>query len=204
MKWPESLTVDLLSCMQPEERSELMMALAALNEGKEIELAKLKGSVAIVCQLALRDKEAENQKHAKRAAAGRKGGLAKAMKNPPKNPPVIEQQQFYIEPPTKKRKVFVPPTVEEVRTYIEEMGYHFDPDAFVDHYSGNGWKQTGGNPIKDWKASARTWERREKERRRSNAKQMPPAATPFGGNTRKDPFQQLKEKMRQEGTLGND
>ncbi len=29
----------------------------------------------------------------------------------------------------------------------------------------------------------------------------PPAATPFGGNTKKDPFQILKEQMRMEGTL---
>jgi hypothetical protein len=30
----------------------------------------------------------------------------------------------------------------------------------VDYYSSNGWK-VGRNPMKDWKAAVRTWERSE-------------------------------------------
>ena len=31
-------------------------------------------------------------------------------------------------------------------------------EQFIDYYDANGWK-VGKNPMKDWKASIRTWER---------------------------------------------
>lgn len=68
--------------------------------------------------------------------------------------------------PAKKptKKVFSPPTVEEVREYCNAQGYGtIDPEAFVDYYSANGWK-VGNQPMKDWKATVRNWSRRDKER----------------------------------------
>ena len=62
-------------------------------------------------------------------------------------------------PPSRHR--FIPPTVEEVRAYCAEKGYNVDPQRFVDFYTSNGWR-VGKNPMKDWKASVRTWERNEK------------------------------------------
>lgn len=59
------------------------------------------------------------------------------------------------------RPRFVPPTVEEVRAYCRQKGYHVDPEAFVNFYAANGWKQGKGKPIVDWKACVATWERRE-------------------------------------------
>lgn len=59
---------------------------------------------------------------------------------------------------TKQYK-FVPPTISEVRIYIEENGYHVDAERFVDYYTSNGWK-VGKNPMKDWKATVRNWERK--------------------------------------------
>ena len=32
-----------------------------------------------------------------------------------------------------------------------------DPDRFVDYYISNGWR-VGKNPMKDWRATVRTWE----------------------------------------------
>ena len=40
------------------------------------------------------------------------------------------------------------------------MKLGIDPQAFVDWYTSNGWK-VGKNPMKDWKAAVRTWERKE-------------------------------------------
>jgi len=62
---------------------------------------------------------------------------------------------------TKENKVtgrFTAPTVEEVREYCLERGNSVDPDQFVDFYTSKGWK-VGKNPMKDWKAAVRTWER---------------------------------------------
>ena len=59
------------------------------------------------------------------------------------------------------QKNFVPPSVEEVRTYCFSRRNGVDPERFVDFYSAKGW-MVGKNKMKDWKACVRTWERREK------------------------------------------
>ena len=56
---------------------------------------------------------------------------------------------------------FVPPTVEEVRTYCEERGNFIDPEAFVAFYDSKGWK-VGNSPMKNWKSAVITWENRNK------------------------------------------
>ena len=53
---------------------------------------------------------------------------------------------------------FSPPSVEEVRAYCLERQNNVDPQHFIDHYQSNGWK-VGKNPMKDWKASVRNWEK---------------------------------------------
>lgn len=58
----------------------------------------------------------------------------------------------------KKTKKFVAPTVEEVSAYCRERGSNVDAERFVDFYTSNGWK-VGKNPMKDWRAAVRTWER---------------------------------------------
>lgn len=63
-------------------------------------------------------------------------------------------------PPTRKR--FSPPSVEDVRAYCQERGNTVDPQRFVAHYESNGWR-VGKNPMRDWKAAVRYWEKSEKE-----------------------------------------
>ena len=57
-------------------------------------------------------------------------------------------------------KRFVPPTEDEVALYCIERRNHVNAQKFVDYYSSNGWK-VGRNPMKDWKAAVRTWEKSE-------------------------------------------
>lgn len=57
-----------------------------------------------------------------------------------------------------KRKSFVPPTVEEVAAYCRERQNRVDAEYFVDFYTAKGWK-VGKEPMKDWKAAVRTWEK---------------------------------------------
>ena len=52
------------------------------------------------------------------------------------------------------------PTVEEVASYCRERGNRVDAERFVDFYASKGWK-VGNQPMKDWKACVRTWEKRE-------------------------------------------
>jgi hypothetical protein len=58
----------------------------------------------------------------------------------------------------RKRAGFVRPTVEEVASYCKERSCGVDPEAFVNFYESKGWV-VGKTPMKDWKASVRTWER---------------------------------------------
>lgn len=59
------------------------------------------------------------------------------------------------------RRTFAKPSLDEVRAYVDEMGYTFDPEAFFNHYESNGW-MVGRNHMKDWHAACRTWQSREK------------------------------------------
>lgn len=67
----------------------------------------------------------------------------------------------------KRAKRFSPPTVDDVRAYCQEIGYGVDPEKFVDYYTSNGWK-VGENPMKDWKAAVRTWEKGNRTARKQN------------------------------------
>ena len=58
----------------------------------------------------------------------------------------------------KAAPAFHHPTVEEVKAYCLERQNKVDAVRFVDYYTANGWK-VGKNPMKDWRAAVRTWER---------------------------------------------
>ena len=59
---------------------------------------------------------------------------------------------------SKKTKRFVKPKVEEVEAYCRERQNGIDAHHFYDYYESNGWK-VGKSPMKDWKATVRSWER---------------------------------------------
>ena len=58
------------------------------------------------------------------------------------------------------RSKFMKPTVDEVRAYCKERKNTVNPETFCDFYESKGWK-IGKDPMRDWKAAVRTWERRE-------------------------------------------
>lgn len=58
---------------------------------------------------------------------------------------------------------FVKPTLDEVKNYCQERNNNIDAEKFIDYYESNGWK-VGRNPMKDWKACVRTWEKNSKEK----------------------------------------
>lgn len=112
----------------------------------------------------------------KQAENGRKGGR-------PKNPAKASESQINPAKPSESLKdkdkdkeyketlpigsakkaapAFHPPTVEEVKAYCLERKNKVDAVRFVDYYTANGWK-VGKNPMKDWRAAVRTWEREDR------------------------------------------
>ena len=67
---------------------------------------------------------------------------------------------------TRARR-FTPPTLDDVLVYVRERGSNVDPQRFLDFYASKGW-MVGKNPMKDWKAAVRTWEKREDTVNNSN------------------------------------
>lgn len=58
----------------------------------------------------------------------------------------------------QKAPKFQKPTLNDVTEYCKERSNKVDPEAWINFYTSNGWK-VGKNPMKDWKAAVRTWER---------------------------------------------
>lgn len=58
----------------------------------------------------------------------------------------------------KKRHTFVPPSIEEVKKYIQENPElsNIDPVDFFKGYSDGGWIDTQGKPVRNWKLKLRT------------------------------------------------
>lgn len=70
---------------------------------------------------------------------------------------------------------FIKPTLSEVSEYCIERGGKVDAQKWLDYYESNGWK-VGRNPMKDWRAAVRTWERNGFDR--GNNGKRPGAPTP--------------------------
>ena len=70
-----------------------------------------------------------------------------------------------------KAKRFVKPTIEDIFNYCSERENNVDCRKFFDYYESNGWR-VGKNPMKDWKASIRTWEKNTSDEKVSQPKKV--------------------------------
>lgn len=74
------------------------------------------------------------------------------------NDNVNDNDNVIKEKKIKKRKVFQKPTIEEIQQYCTDRKNNVDAERFYDFYESKGWK-VGKEPMKDWKACVRTWEK---------------------------------------------
>lgn len=145
-----------------------MLNYAATGE----EPSGFEGNEVFLWAVAKRDIDTMSEKAETFRANGLKGGRPKTKQNQTE-PEETEQNQ--TEPneslKEKKRKEkkgnenktpsvcrFTPPTVDEVKAYCRERNNTVDAERFVDFYASKGWK-VGNQPMRDWKAAVRTWER---------------------------------------------
>lgn len=63
--------------------------------------------------------------------------------------------------PKNGKKQFIPPTLDEVKQYCRERNSTVDPVKFFDYYSVGQWKDSKGNPVRNWKQKLLTWERKD-------------------------------------------
>ena len=169
--------------MTKDARSEIVLAIFQYAAGKEYVLTDPTAQAIFPMILATMQRDADRYEETceKNRSNGAKGGRPKTEQNRPvleetdrkpdeakkpdyeyeyDNDSVIEKEKQAKEKPGSRRASFVKPTVEEVADYCIERHNAVDPEQFVDFYDSKGWK-IGKEPMRDWKAAVRTWEKRE-------------------------------------------
>lgn len=111
---------------------------------------------------------------------------------------------------SRKKKEFIPPSLDEVEQYVEENGMVIDAKYFFDYYDTGDWQDKDGNPIKSWKQKALTWNRREQKERKSKPPAHGPVNLSAADLERRESERQrqldenmneLLERMKQEGEI---
>ncbi len=72
---------------------------------------------------------------------------------------------------------FHPPTTEEVDHFARGNDLSIDSQRFCDYYTAQGWRLSNGNAMKDWKAAARNWARRDTPSKTNHGKEVMADAT---------------------------
>lgn len=80
----------------------------------------------------------------------------------------IEKEIHSSASTTTKRKRFEKPTLSEIKEYCIERNNNIDAEYFVDFQEARGWVLSNGKKMKDWKATIRTWERNNYNRKPVN------------------------------------
>lgn len=139
-------------------------------DGVEPELNGIAKAIFLLVKPQIDANNSRYENGKKGAEHGKKGGRPK-NENPKETP--NEPQENPKETPNEnvnvndnvndlkentKRKVFAKPTAEEVKAYCAERKNNVDANKFIDFYESKGWL-IGKNPMKDWKACVRTWEK---------------------------------------------
>jgi len=78
---------------------------------------------------------------------------------PPENISILTQGNTEETP-----RKFTPPTAAEVADYCSVRGNLVDAEKFIDFYTAKGWVVgKNQNPMKDWQAAVRTWEKSDNQ-----------------------------------------
>ena len=85
-------------------------------------------------------------------------------------PNTVQDKDKVIVKDKAKSKRFVKPTLNDLEHYCIERNNKVDIQKFFNYYESNGWK-VGKNPMKDWRAAVRTWEKNTKDETKSKVEQ---------------------------------
>jgi hypothetical protein len=88
---------------------------------------------------------------------------------------------------TDRRSASSRPTLDEVREYCKERGNAVDPEKWFNYYESNGWR-VGKNPMRDWRACVRTWEKNGYDTGRGSQAKTNPALQYQTSNIPDDTF----------------
>jgi hypothetical protein len=85
-------------------------------------------------------------------------GLIRGYDTPTKKEEKEEEKEEEEKKPRAGK--FIPPTVTEVSSYCKERKNDVDAERFCDFYQSKNW-YVGKNKMRDWRASVRTWEKKD-------------------------------------------
>ena len=83
------------------------------------------------------------------------------------NPTLKLQEKKRKENTIKESRNNTIPSLQEVIDYCKERQNSVDPTKWFDYYTSNGWK-IGKNPMKDWRACVRNWERNKNDTKKES------------------------------------
>ena len=164
-------SLDILDDLTNEQCGELFKAIKSHHTDQEINLSTIVNiAFSPFKNQFIRDQEKYLKTCEARAQAGSIGGkqkaanLAKASNCKQKVANLADKDNKKdndSESDNKnkiKRKAFVKPIPDEVNKFA--FTDKLNLEGFFDFYQSNGWK-VGKNPMKDWKAAARGWSKRQ-------------------------------------------
>ena len=106
---------------------------------------------------------------------------------------ISDQIDSSTKDPSTRKPNISHPSIEEVKAYVQEKGYHFDPRHFFDYYEASNWRMRNGRPVKNWKLCCVTWERNANSD--TKPKQETIEAFSEYDLTRKQPRQHVQTQM---------
>lgn len=74
----------------------------------------------------------------------------------------------------KKKNIYMPPTLDEVKDYCAQRNSSIDPEQFFHHYESTGWIKANGQLIGNWKSTVITWEKNHSKINPGPVSKMPP------------------------------
>lgn len=178
--------IDLLLSLPSQEEAKKVLYYAVINSLNQFEnhfdnqienqnenayvsvsesLSELSKSILNLLSKNIVWKEFSNNYGGKREGAG----APKKPQEKPKEKPLGLPSENLSENENKDKK-FKKPTIEEINKYCLDRNNNINAEQFFDFYESKGWK-VGNQPMKDWKASVRTWEKKEREKRTWRAAQ---------------------------------
>lgn len=152
--WEEYQNVEGLDRIREQTR----VRVANHRERKRLSACNVTGNVTVTpCNATEEDKEVDIEDISSSLRSEDMGGSA------PSEPKAPESGK-------RTAVKFVPPTLEEVEAYAASRQSTVDPRRFFEYFNtpdaqGRSWRDSKGNPVKNWKQKFLTWEGRDGGRR---------------------------------------
>jgi hypothetical protein len=150
-----------------EEKGRLLLAM--LRYAKDGTEGNLTGNERFVFPVFKAQIDEEIKNYETKVKNGTKGGRPVINQKPeetennltePEETETAKKEERRKKKEDKRESIgrFTPPTIEQVTEYCRERNNDVPPEKWFNYYTANGWK-VGKNPMKDWKAAVRTWEK---------------------------------------------